>query len=81
MPITITVGPPVLTINEGNTFMVTNLRGEIEPYNAHGVFAQDTRFVSAYSLTINQSSWTLLSSSNLTYYSARFEFVKPGAAD
>jgi glycogen debranching enzyme len=77
MPITITVGPPVLTINEGNTFMVTNLRGEIEPYDAHGVFSQDTRFVSAYSLTINHSSWTLLSSSNLTYYSARFEFVNP----
>ncbi len=77
MPVEIRVGPPVITINQGNTFMITDLRGEIDPYQAHGVFAQDTRFVSAYRLTINQLPWTLLSSSTLTYYAASFEFVNP----
>jgi glycogen debranching enzyme len=77
MPVAITVGPPVITINQGNTFMVTDLRGEIRPYAEHGVFAQDTRFVSAYQLTISQSPWMLLSSSAITYYSAGFEFVNP----
>jgi hypothetical protein len=68
MPVEIRVGPPLITINQGNTFMITDLHGEIDPYQAYGVFAQDTRFVSAYRLTINQLPWTLLSSSTLTYY-------------
>ena len=77
MSIAIKVGPPALTINQGNTFMVTDLRGEIHPYQEQGVFAQDTRFVSAYSLSINQAHWKLLSSSTITYYSAGFEFLNP----
>jgi glycogen debranching enzyme len=77
MSVAISVGPPAITINQGNTFMVTNLRGEIEPYEEHGVFARDTRFISAYRLTINQAPWTLLSSSAVTYHSAGFEFVNP----
>jgi glycogen debranching enzyme len=77
MPVAISVGPPAITINQGNTFMVSNLRGEIEPYEEHGVFARDTRFISAYRLTINQAPWTLLSSSAITYHSAGFEFVNP----
>jgi glycogen debranching enzyme len=77
MPISISVGPPVLTINQGNTFMVTDLRGEIHPHAEEGLFAHDTRFVSAYRLTINQAEWLLLSSSNLSYYAAGFEFVNP----
>lgn len=77
MPVAISVGPPAITINQGNTFMVTDLRGEIEPYADQGVFAQDTRFISAYRLTISHAPWTLLSSSTITYYSAGFEFVSP----
>src|SRR5262245_42073021 len=77
MPISISVGPPVVTINQGNTFMVTDLRGEIHPQAEQGIFAHDTRFVSAYRLTINQEQWRLLSSSNLAYYAAGFEFVNP----
>jgi glycogen debranching enzyme len=77
MPVAISVGPPVITINQGNTFMVSDLRGQIDPYREQGVFARDTRFISAYRLTINQAPWTLLSSSAITYYSAGFEFVNP----
>src|SRR5262245_8755474 len=77
MPISITVGPPVLTINQGNTFMVTDQRGEIRPNQEQGVFAHDTRLVSAYRLAINQADWWLLSSCNLTFYSAGFEFINP----
>jgi glycogen debranching enzyme len=77
MPISISVGPPVLTINQGNTFMVTDLRGEIHPQAEQGIFAHDTRFVSAYRVTINEAEWKLLSSSNLAYYAAGFEFVNP----
>src|SRR5689334_19986320 len=77
MPVAISVGPPAITINQGNTFMVTDLRGEIDDREEHGVFARDTRFISTYRLTISQAAWTLLSSSAVTYHSAGFEFVNP----
>ena len=37
----IRVGPPVLTINRGSTFMVTEQNGEIDQTKAQGVFAED----------------------------------------
>ena len=48
MPVEINVGPPVLTINQGSTFMVTDLHGEMKTEGELGLFASDTRFVSYY---------------------------------
>ena len=71
MPLEISVGPPVLTINQGSTFMVTDLNGEIAPDSEQGVFAADTRFVSRYAIFANGLPWVRLNSSSTTYYSAR----------
>jgi len=73
----IRVGPPVLTINRGSTFMVTDQRGEIDQAQAHGVFADDTRFLSTYSLYINDRPWDLVTSAPVTYYAARLDLVNP----
>ena len=51
VPVEIKVGPPVLTINQGTVFMVTDERGEIDPEHELGIFAGDTRLVSYYALT------------------------------
>ena len=48
MSVQIKVGPPVITINQGSTFMVTDQRGEIDTDSEQGVFAGDTRLVSFY---------------------------------
>jgi glycogen debranching enzyme len=77
MPIEITVGPPVLTINHGSTFMVTDRRGEIHPNQEQGVFACDTRFVAYYRLTIERQPWTLLTSATPSYYQARLVYTNP----
>ncbi|MGI8550869.1 MAG: amylo-alpha-1,6-glucosidase [Dehalococcoidia bacterium] len=77
MPVAIQVGPPVITINQGNTFVVSRYNGEIETYSELGVFAQDTRFVSYYSFTLNRAPWKLLTSTPITYYSARWHFTNP----
>ncbi len=77
MPIEVTVGPPVLTINQGSTFMVTDRAGEIHPYAELGVFAQDTRFVSYYRCTIERQPWTLLTSTTPSYYCARLVYINP----
>ena len=77
MTVKITVGPPVLTINRGSTFMLTDYRGEIEPLKAHGVFADDTRFVSTYRLFVNGQRWERVSSATVNYYSARLYLTNP----
>ena len=45
MTIEIKVGPPVITISQGRTFMVTDQRGFINTDSDEGVYAIDTRFV------------------------------------
>jgi glycogen debranching enzyme len=71
MPIEISVGPPTLTINQGSTFMVTDLNGEISARSEQGIFAGDTRFVSHYALSANGEPWTRLTASAVSYYAAR----------
>lgn len=58
MSVQISVGPPVLTINQGSTFMVTDLNGEIAAESEQGVFAGDTRFVSYYAVFANDEPWS-----------------------
>ena len=59
MPVEISVGPPTLTINQGSTFMVTDLNGEITTESEQGVFAGDTRFVSHWSISANDRPWVV----------------------
>ena len=46
-----------------------------------GFFARDTRFVSGYDLLINGSQPVLLNSSQVQFFSARFEFSNDGLID
>jgi glycogen debranching enzyme len=62
MPAEISVGSPVLTINQGSTFMVTDLNGEIDADSEAGVFANDTRFVSYDAILANGQPWRRLTS-------------------
>ena len=71
MTVEISVGPPVLTINHSNTFMVTELSGEIAADSEQGLFASDTRFVSYYSISADGEPWTRVTSSTPTYYGSR----------
>jgi glycogen debranching enzyme len=72
MPVQISVGPPVITINQGSTFMLTDLNGEISADSDLGVYSADTRFLSYYAIQANGIPWMRLTSSATTYYSARF---------
>jgi len=77
MPVSISVGPPVVTINQGSTFMVTAEDGQILAESDQGVFADDTRFVNHYAVFANGQPWELLTSSTVTYYAARFHLTNP----
>lgn len=77
MPIEIKVGPPVITISQGRTFMVTTQAGEIQPNSDQGVYAIDTRFISFYRLFINRVPLKVINSSQLTFYAARYHLTNP----
>jgi glycogen debranching enzyme len=71
MTVKVSIGPPILTINQGSTVMVTDLGGEISLESEQGVLADDTRFVSVYEICSNGRPWTRLTSSATTYLSAK----------
>jgi len=56
MALEVTVGPPVLTINNGHTFLVTELDGSITHASDQGLYSSDTRYLSGYQLYINGKS-------------------------
>ena len=70
VPVQISIGPPVLTIHQSSTFMVTDLSGEIRGEGELGVFADDTRFVSHYAISASGEPWTPLTASATAYNAA-----------
>ena len=77
MPIEIKVGPPIITISQGRTFMVTTQAGEIFANTDQGLYALDTRFLSFYRLYINRVPLQVVNSSQLSFYASRFHLTNP----
>jgi glycogen debranching enzyme len=69
----------VVKILDGNTFVVSDSRGDIEasPTDATGLFSFDTRFLSTWVLSINGERLNALSVDDLQYFESRF-FLVPG---
>jgi glycogen debranching enzyme len=69
----------LVQILEGNTFVVSDERGDIEasPTDPTGLFSFDTRFLSRWVLTVDGQRLNALSTDDLNYYEARF-FLVPG---
>jgi glycogen debranching enzyme len=69
----------LVQILEGNTFVVSDTRGDIEASATEptGLFSYDTRFLSKWVLTINGQRLTSLSTDDLQYFETRY-FLIPG---
>jgi glycogen debranching enzyme len=65
-----------LTILEGSTFCISDERGDICERTG-GFFAEDTRFLSLFRLTMNGEPPLLLSSGRVEHYSAAFYLRNP----
>ena len=65
-----------IDIINGNSFMVASKSGDISEVN-HGIFRNDTRFLSRYVAKINGRTLTTLTSNNTTHYSAAFYLTNP----
>jgi glycogen debranching enzyme len=77
MALQVTVGPPVITINNGNTFLVSEFDGSISNATDQGLYSRDTRYISFYQLYIDGIPWTLLNSGATAYYASRAYLVNP----
>jgi len=73
------VSDGLVQILDGNTFVVSDERGDIEasPTDPTGLFSFDTRFLSRWVLTIDGERMNALSVDDLQYYETRF-FLVPG---
>ncbi len=69
----------LVKILDGNTFVVSDARGDIEASltDPTGLFSFDTRFLSRWVLTVNGDRLSALSTDDLQYFEARF-FLVPG---
>jgi glycogen debranching enzyme len=69
----------LVKILDGNTFVVSDERGDIEASltDPTGLFSYDTRFLSTWILSVNGERLNALSVDDLNYYEARF-FLVPG---
>jgi glycogen debranching enzyme len=69
----------LVKILDGNTFVVSDERGDIEASltDPTGLFSFDTRFLSKWILTVNGERLNALSTDDLQYYETRF-FLVPG---
>jgi len=71
MAIEVTVGPPLVTINQGNTFVVCEPSGCITADTDQGIYSHDTRYVSNYDIFADGERWILQNSGAVTYYAFR----------
>lgn len=69
-----------VAILEGNTFVVSDQRGDVEgsPANPHGLFADDTRFLSRWVLTVDGERPAVLSTNDIEYFEVQF-FLAPSS--
>lgn len=77
MSVKVTVGPPVITINHGSTFLLSEFDGSITDASDQGLYLRDTRYLSRYQLYIDGEPWTLLNSGAIAYYASRTYLVNP----
>jgi hypothetical protein len=72
-----TLADSLVSILDGNTFVVSDSRGDIEASatDPSGLFAFDTRFLSRWVLTVNGQRLNALSTDDLQYFEVQFFLV------
>jgi len=77
MAVEITVGPPQLVINQGDTILVTDNDGQIPWPSDKGLYFLDTRLISSWNIFANGAPFELLNSGAITHYGARVYLTNP----
>jgi glycogen debranching enzyme len=77
MPIEVTVGPPLVTINHGNTFVLSEPDGSITPHTDQGIYSRDIRYVSSYEVFADGAPWILQNSGAVAYFAFCAHLINP----
>src|SRR5215813_6574350 len=77
MAIEVTVGPPLITINRGDTFVLSEADGSITANTDQGIYSRDTRYVSNYEMFADGERWILQNSGAIAYYASRAYLTNP----
>jgi glycogen debranching enzyme len=77
MAIEVTVGPPLITITRGNTFVLSESDGCISAYTDQGIYSRDTRYVSNYEMFVDGYRLTLQNSGAIAYYASLAYLTNP----
>jgi N-terminal domain of (some) glycogen debranching enzymes len=71
MPLKVPVGPPQISIHQGQTFLISEESGHIGWPREKGLFFFDTRVVSSWTIYANGEPWELLNGGAISYYASR----------
>jgi glycogen debranching enzyme len=71
MAFKVQVGPPQISIHQGQTVLVTDPDGSITWPSDKGLYFLDTRVISHWAIYANGESWELLNGGPISYHAAR----------
>ncbi len=71
------IAPDSVNVLECSTFVVSDVRGDIQELTVAGFFHDDTRYLSCFALTVNGEKLDSLTGGNINYFSAAFYLTNP----
>ena len=71
MPFKVQVGPPQISIHQGQTVLISDENGQISWPSEKGLYFFDTRVISSWNIYANGEPWDLLNGGAISYYASR----------
>jgi len=71
MTFKVQVGPPLISIHQGQTVLISEPDGQINWPSEKGLYFFDTRVVSSWAIYANGEPWELLNGGAISYYASR----------
>jgi glycogen debranching enzyme len=71
MTVKVQVGPPQISIHQGQTVLISEEDGQINWPSEKGLYFLDTRVVSSWAISANGEPWELLNGGAISYYASR----------
>ena len=71
MPFRVQIGPHQVSIHHGQTVLVSEPDGQINPPSDKGLYFFDTRVISSWTIYANGEPWDLLNGGAITHYASR----------
>jgi glycogen debranching enzyme len=71
MPFKVQVGPPQISIHQGQTVLITDPDGQITQPSERGLYFLDTRLINSWVVYADGEPWELLNGGPISYYAER----------